>query len=115
MDNGAPWRVATLTATPGEDAGSSFSLDAEDRAHPVLAARLNASKPARLVEVAKQGTAEDEDDDTERGDPIRRIAAIAEEVGNALRHFKNGANVPPAQRSVWSLIAWREPGLYLSD
>jgi CRISPR-associated endonuclease/helicase Cas3 len=67
----APWGVALLTATPGQDAKRPLRLSEEDRAHPLLSRRLNASKPARLVEiVGKQGmSAED-----------RRIEAVAEEA-----------------------------------
>jgi CRISPR-associated endonuclease/helicase Cas3 len=52
----APWNVALLSATPGDRGQIPFSLDAEDRTHEVLARRLNASKPAALIEIAgKQG------------------------------------------------------------
>ena len=49
----APWGVALLTATPGEKAQDAFSLDEEDRSHPILKRRLDASKPARLVRSRK--------------------------------------------------------------
>jgi CRISPR-associated endonuclease/helicase Cas3 len=49
----APWHVALLSATPGEQQeGAFFSLDEDDRAHPVLARRLAARKPAALKEIA---------------------------------------------------------------
>lgn len=51
-DNAAPWATALLTATPGEKPQDAFSLDNADRRHPVLKKRLDASKPARLRDVA---------------------------------------------------------------
>ncbi len=63
----APFGVALLTATPDDPGKPPFALSSEDRAHPVLAARLQASKPARLVEIAvKQGV----DNETRRIDAL---------------------------------------------
>ncbi len=47
---GRPIQVARMSATPrsSEAAQSRFSLNDEDRSHPVLAQRLEASRPARL-------------------------------------------------------------------
>jgi CRISPR-associated endonuclease/helicase Cas3 len=46
-----PWSVVTLSATPaGTEA--AFSLDSSDYSHEVLARRLSAAKPARLVKAA---------------------------------------------------------------
>jgi CRISPR-associated endonuclease/helicase Cas3 len=92
----APWGVAFLTATPGETATDAFSLGDEDRAHPVLKRRLDASKPARLVPPAKAGRKEgeaqsDTDDDETGGDDKdlqRRVAPIVEQVRRALDHCK---------------------------
>lgn len=51
-----PFDVALLTATPDVKDEGRFTLSSADRAHPTLAQRLNAAKPARLVEIAnKQG------------------------------------------------------------
>lgn len=47
-----PLSVVQLSATPA--GGADFQLDADDRGHPVLARRLTASKPMRLVEVARR-------------------------------------------------------------
>lgn len=52
---GLPWRVFPMTATPVAGTGEVFGLDAEDRAHPVLAQRLRASKPATLAEPVEAG------------------------------------------------------------
>ena len=51
-----PLRWAQLSATPSTSTSTlrHFSLDDADRAHPVLARRLTAAKPMRLVEVAKR-------------------------------------------------------------
>jgi CRISPR-associated endonuclease/helicase Cas3 len=45
----APFGVAFLTATPGVTAANSFGLEQDDKAHPILRNRLEASKPARLI------------------------------------------------------------------
>lgn len=44
-----PFAVVAMTATPGADAGNVFRLDDDDRRHPVLARRRQATKRARLV------------------------------------------------------------------
>jgi CRISPR-associated endonuclease/helicase Cas3 len=76
----APWQVALLSATPGDrKEGAFFSLDEDDRAHPLLAQRLTARKPAALVEIAaKQGVPAE----THR---IEEIAGKAIETLNRLR------------------------------
>jgi CRISPR-associated endonuclease/helicase Cas3 len=52
----APFGFAVLSATPNVKAKQTFALGAEDYSHPTLSARITASKPARLVEIAgKQG------------------------------------------------------------
>ena len=45
----APFGVALLTATPGTTAKDAFVLEEEDKTHPVLKLRLEASKPVRLI------------------------------------------------------------------
>ena len=42
-----PWGFVSLSATQ-DPAGQGFALDADDRAHPILKARLEAPKPATL-------------------------------------------------------------------
>jgi CRISPR-associated endonuclease/helicase Cas3 len=71
----APWNVVLLSATPGDRGQIPFSLGDDDRTHRVLARRLNASKPAALIEITgKQGVpAED-----------RRIEEIVNHVRRAL-------------------------------
>lgn len=44
-----PFAAVQLTATPPAAVGEVFSLDDDDRAHPTIHARLNASKPAELL------------------------------------------------------------------
>ncbi len=52
----APFTCAVLSATPAEKSKRSFALSADDRANPTLKDRLEASKPARLIDImAKQG------------------------------------------------------------
>ncbi|PJF46704.1 MAG: CRISPR-associated endonuclease Cas3'' [Candidatus Thermofonsia Clade 3 bacterium] len=53
-----PFHFVTMTATPPEEAGEPFELDDEDRNHPILSRRLNASKPTLLL--APVGNAEDD-------------------------------------------------------
>lgn len=69
----APWGLAVLTATPGqEDANeAAFRLDQDDAAHRLLQRRLQAAKPTRLR--------------LEGGDDLRRSAFI-EEIKDALDH-----------------------------
>ena len=54
----APWSVALLTATPGNNSGNIFRMSDDDRDDPTLARRLNASKPARLVDLSRYKDAE---------------------------------------------------------
>src|SRR5258706_14433288 len=49
-----PWQVLTMTATPLAGV-ATLGLEDGDRAHPLLAARLAASKLARLVKAAADG------------------------------------------------------------
>ena len=81
----APWGTAVLTATPGKQANVRFELEDDDRRHPILSARLAASKPATLIEIAgKQGVpAED-----------RRIDAIAEQTKETLRALREAIPIP---------------------
>lgn len=57
-EHAAPWGVALLTATPGAEEAARFALDQDpqdrDRDHPVLRRRLQASKPARLVQAGDE-------------------------------------------------------------
>ena len=74
-----PFGYALLTATPGASETSRFGLEAEDAAHPMLAARLAASKPAHLIEVSgKQGV----DGETRRTD---EVAATAHSMLSSLK------------------------------
>ena len=101
MDFAAPWGVALLTATPGETSTDGFSLDDEDRSHPVLKKRLNVSKPACLVLSAKSKAktesvnSADEETGADEGkeDVIRRAAVITEKVRDSLDHFKKLGHV----------------------
>ena len=102
----APWGAALLTATPGEKPQDVFSLDDEDRSHPVLKRRLDASKPARLILPAKSKAktesvtrTRDENEKTgggEKDDLIRRATTIMEKVQEARKHFKESGNGAPS-------------------
>ena len=50
-----PFAVVEMSATPGEQRETPFTLDRNDLDHPILAARLGASKPVRLVAAAPRG------------------------------------------------------------
>jgi CRISPR-associated endonuclease/helicase Cas3 len=82
----APWRVVLLSATPGlPQAEDLFSLDDDDRAHPLLAQRLGAAKPAALVEIAgKQGVAAE----------TRRVEEIADRAIGTLAELKRDIPSP---------------------
>ncbi|HYD49844.1 MAG TPA: type I-U CRISPR-associated helicase/endonuclease Cas3 [Terriglobales bacterium] len=97
----APRGFVLLTATPGEDSQSDFSLGREDREDAILRRRLSAAKPARLIAPAKRkgktGEAEsaEESSDAET-DLSERSLAILAEVRNALIHFAAAENNAPA-------------------
>jgi CRISPR-associated endonuclease/helicase Cas3 len=103
-DNAAPWGVTLLTATPGSIAQDSFALNGEDRSHPLLSKRLEASKPARLVGPAKTKAAktaaaadiEGEETGSSEKELVHRATAIATEVHRAIDHFKDIRNGAPA-------------------
>jgi CRISPR-associated endonuclease/helicase Cas3 len=81
----APWNVALLTATPGQRS-AEFSLTEEDRSHPVLTARLQASKPALLVE-RSSGRDSEEPEDGGAGVPAR-VQALVDHARAAIRHCR---------------------------
>ena len=80
----APFGLALLTATPPSHNNSVFELSADDRVHPILIHRLNAQKPARLVEIAgKQGV----DTESRRAEEIAAetevmFARLHSQIGN---------------------------------
>jgi CRISPR-associated endonuclease/helicase Cas3 len=112
-DTIAPWSVAHLTATPGAKQDSSFSLDDEDRAHPVLVRRLNASKHARLVAPSKpkaksESATETPDDDTVADKDLgHRAAALEKETWRAFKHFETAEHgvAAPAMAVVVNRVA----------
>ena len=55
---GASVKCAVLSATPGARPKTPLALANADRAHPILRARLEASKPARLTVRKAQGAAQ---------------------------------------------------------
>ncbi|MGH7097945.1 MAG: type I-G CRISPR-associated helicase/endonuclease Cas3g [Stellaceae bacterium] len=83
----APWGVALLTATPGQEAEPPFCLSEKDRADPLLARRLGASKPARLVEITGRQEVSTED---------RRVEALAEAAKASLDALKKSGIAHPA-------------------
>lgn len=110
----APSGVALLTATPGDKSSDRFSLDDEDRKHPILEARLKAPKHAHLVPPEKKraplGDDEPETEGEETADEkdlARRVAAIVRSVQDALEHFKNAKHgaVRPAIGVVVNRVA----------
>ncbi len=74
-----PLTTAVLTATPGARSESPFGLEDDDRADLVLARRLQASKPALLIDiVGKQGVATED----------RRVEEIVEQTKKALSQLR---------------------------
>lgn len=102
-ESAAPWGFALLTATPGEAPGD-FALDEEDRSNPTLKQRLEAPKPARLVDMAKAkagadeaAEGQDDDADTDEVETARRAAVIGKLIEEARRHaygFEDGPQHP---------------------
>jgi CRISPR-associated endonuclease/helicase Cas3 len=105
-DAAAPWGVSLLTATPGELGADRFALDDEDRFHPLLARRLTAAKPARLVGPAKtRGDAENGSQASEDDAEIVRIyVQIVEEVEKGLAAWPADRG-PPAVGVVMNRVA----------
>jgi CRISPR-associated endonuclease/helicase Cas3 len=95
----SPWSVSLLTATPEEEEGA-FHLGDEDIAHPVLAARLRAAKPARLISVAEDhgptGAADRPDQATKDDDRKRFLSKVVEEVLEAVAYLKASGVAAPA-------------------
>jgi CRISPR-associated endonuclease/helicase Cas3 len=77
------FRAVPMSATPGAKDAQAFSLDARDRAHPVLKQRLEASKPAKLEAIDVRG-------DNEAG---KREVVAERAVKEALRLQNEGAKV----------------------
>ena len=98
----APFAFAVLTATPRhegeEQAGLAVRAIAGRRGHPILARRIAASKPARLVEIAgKQGV------DTDS----RRAEAVAEETIAVLGRLRAAGIAHPAVGVVLNRVGAR--------
>jgi CRISPR-associated endonuclease/helicase Cas3 len=62
------WHIVSMSATSALERVPSFALDERDRSHPLLRRRLEARKPARLVEVRVAG------------DEITRVRKFAERI-----------------------------------
>ena len=107
---GRPWGVSLLTATPrggplGAD-GEVFGLEAEDVANPVLARRLEAQKPARLVGPGRSGglrtgrrpadASQQAETDSGAADLERRVDALTEQVRQALATMRADGVAMPA-------------------
>jgi CRISPR-associated endonuclease/helicase Cas3 len=97
----APFDFAVLTATPGQDRNGrdtelKFTLSPADEAHPILARRIIATKPARLIEsTGKQGV------DTES----RRAEVAAEQTRSILERLQAGGIAHPAVAVVVNRVA----------
>jgi CRISPR-associated endonuclease/helicase Cas3 len=83
-----PMRWAVMTATPASPAKRAFALDDDDRAHPILHARLARAKPTQLTTI-KSGKAEDsESEDDRAADAARRASADRERVAVIIQHIE---------------------------
>lgn len=108
-DDASPWETALLTATPWQVSDDGFTLDDEDLKHPVLRARLEASKPARLVLYARGRDSRSEvgngaGGSAEAHELHGRVDALAAEARDALDHFA-GEATPPAIGVVVNRVA----------
>lgn len=93
----APFGFAVLTATPQDQEGKErFGLSKADEAHRILACRIDASKPARLVEIASRQGIEKES---------RRAEAVAEEAAAVLGRLKTAGIAHPAVGVVLNRVA----------
>jgi CRISPR-associated endonuclease/helicase Cas3 len=92
----APWGVAFLTATPGKPAERPFGLCDDDRAHPLLARRLQAPKPARLVDIPRKQGAEPE---------LQRVEAITEQAKATVDDLRKYGVLNPAIGVVVNRVA----------
>ena len=80
----APFHLTLLSATPPAEVRDTFKDEEEDRRHPVLGARIQAAKPARLVEVGNRRGAEaasGQDDSLDR---------LAERIADEAKNLVNG-------------------------
>ncbi len=92
----APWQVALLTATPGRPAKRPFALGDLDRANAILAPRLTARKPARLVEITGKSVP---------GSTDPRIERIEIEATATLRALQTDGILNPAVGIVVNRVA----------
>src|ERR1051326_7355563 len=91
----SPWGVSLLTATPGEDVSPSFALEPDDYENETLVRRLSASKPARLITVAKkERTAYTHEEDGAA--EANWLDHFLEEVRNALSGLRNEGIAKPS-------------------
>jgi CRISPR-associated endonuclease/helicase Cas3 len=92
----APWGMAFLTATPGQPAMWPFGLDQDDRAHPLLSRRLQAPKPAYLIQISGSRDA---------GAERQRTEAIAEQAAATVEALKQSGIAYPAVGVVVNRVA----------
>ncbi|ALK09404.1 type I-U CRISPR-associated helicase/endonuclease Cas3 [Blastochloris viridis] len=96
----APFGVVQLSATAGENSPDPFRLGDDDRAHEVLKRRIEAPKPAALIGPAKAKAAGDDEEadetaDTDDAENMRRVAALAKAVQDALKTLtERGVSAP---------------------
>ncbi len=102
----APWAFVTLTATAGREEPEDrvFRLEREDREHPVLARRLAAAKPARLVPLGK-GEAGTGEGGADRDALEARAKAAVAAVREALDWFRKRGHAAPAIGVVVNRVA----------
>jgi CRISPR-associated endonuclease/helicase Cas3 len=92
----APWAVALMTATPGQEVRRLFGLCDDDRTNPLLSRRLSASKPARLLEIpGKQGMRAE----------AQRVEVMADEARVTVGAQKEGGIVNPVVGVVVNRVA----------
>ena len=106
----APWGVALLTATPGKEEDSRLHLQSEDYANVTLGRRWKASKPALLVDLsrhkdAKTTVVSDEEEEPDKVEDRRRIAAIVSKAEEGLETLNKSGLDHPALAVVVNRVA----------
>lgn len=103
----APWGLSQLTATPGKKAASHFRLEDEDYTNPILRARWNASKLARLIDLGKLPSAATDDETAEPNKVAdkQRIDKVVDQAKEGLGALKKSGIEYPVMAIVVNRVA----------
>ena len=101
-DAASPWSYVSLTATPGKQSLTRFSLNEDDQAHPIVRQRMSAAKPARLITLNKKETQNPAEQPKElasdEGEALEtsRVQCFQKETWNALTQMRTDGIPAPA-------------------